>query len=112
MALNAVEQYRRWFAYERESHEAVLRSLETVPGERLSGPEFCKAVELVAHLAAGRGIWLARLSASPPPKDLFPRNVDLATAAANLRAVQERWADYFARLSDAELERVLTYQAF
>ena len=31
MAPNRVDQYRRWFEYEKDSHRKVLASFETVP---------------------------------------------------------------------------------
>ena len=34
MAPSRVEQYRRWFEYEKDSHRKVLESLETVPQDQ------------------------------------------------------------------------------
>ena len=54
-------RFERWFEHEREAHAKVLRSLESVPAERRSGPEFEKAVAILAHVAAARRVWLVRL---------------------------------------------------
>ena len=58
-----VEQYRRWFEYEKDSHRKVLASLETGPGGRARlgalpegaehhGPHHRRAADLAASLRA------------------------------------------------------------
>ncbi len=47
-----VEQYRRWFEYEKDSHRKVLDSLETVPAENRGSEPFQKAMRLMGHIVA------------------------------------------------------------
>lgn len=113
MPQSAVEQYRRWFEYERDAHAKMLASLDTVPADRRAGAEYRKAVALIGHLAGARRIWLYRLGGAPaPPAALFPENSELPAAVADLHDVQDRWAGYYGRLTDAELDRVFEYRSW
>lgn len=112
MERGLVERYRRWFEYEIDAHAKVRQSLDTVPAERRSGPEFRKAVELLAHLVAARSLWLSRLGAGPVPKQLFLEDPDLAEATTELREVQLHWAEYLRRLTEEELDRVFPYKSW
>jgi uncharacterized damage-inducible protein DinB len=106
------DRYRRWFEYERDAHDKVVRSLETVPADRRASPEYRRALGLLGHLAAARLIWLHRLGLTPDrPTAFFPENVELADVAASLRDVQDRWTAYYAGLTDAEIDRAFEYQA-
>ena len=112
MASNLVEQYRRWFEYEKDAHAKVVRSLESVPIERRTTREFRRAVTLLAHLAAARRVWLCRLGVlSEMPAAFFPEDIDIAAAAAELGAIQGHWDAYLARLTDEELARTFEYKS-
>jgi uncharacterized damage-inducible protein DinB len=105
------ERFRRWFEYEKDAHAKVMRSLETVPADRRAGPEFRKAVTLLAHLAAARQLWLYRLGKYPdPPAAIFPE-ADLAGVAQRLRAVEASWDEYLGGVADEELARTFEYQS-
>ena len=56
-----VDQYRRWFEYEKDSHRKVLASFETVPEGRRSSEPALKAMNLMGHIVAARQMWLHRL---------------------------------------------------
>src|SRR5689334_17921914 len=104
-------RFQRWFEYERDAHAKVLRSLETVPADRRSGPEFQRAVSILAHVAGARKVWLVRLGllegqASPAPKD-----VTLGEVAEALEVVHARWDEYLGRVTDEELGREFEYQS-
>lgn len=112
MTPDAVDQYRRWFEYENDAHAKVVRSLESVPVDGRSAAEFRRAVDLLAHLAAARQLWLFRLGVVPdPPGQLEPKGADLTQAAEDLRAVQGRWKAYLDRLTEEELNRTCEYQS-
>jgi uncharacterized damage-inducible protein DinB len=112
MTSNQVDQYRRWFEYEKDAHAKVVRSLETVPAERRTSPEFRRAVTLLAHLAAARRVWLCRFGVlSEMPTAFFPEDVDFADAAREMHAIQSHWDAYFARLTDEELSRTFEYKS-
>src|SRR5688572_30147505 len=112
--MTRTDRYRRWFDYERDAHAKVVASLETVPEDRRSAAEYRKAVDLLEHIVGARRVWLYRLGVAPGPPDngLSPEGLGLAEVAARLAEVQAEWADYLARLGDADLDRVFEYQSY
>ncbi|HMF11836.1 MAG TPA: hypothetical protein VKE94_06000, partial [Gemmataceae bacterium] len=75
MSSKQIEQYRRWFEYEKDAHAKVVRSLETVPTDRRTTREYRRALTLLAHLAAARRVWLCRLGIiSGMPTSFFPED--------------------------------------
>jgi uncharacterized damage-inducible protein DinB len=112
MAREVAGRFERWFEYERDAHTKVLRSLESVPVARRSGPEFQRAVAILAHVAAARRLWLVRLGVLPGPQGtLSPENLTLAEAADLLQSVHGPWVKYLARVTDEEIGRVVEYQS-
>jgi uncharacterized damage-inducible protein DinB len=112
--MTRADSYRRWFDYERDAHAKVVASLETVPADRRSAPEYRRAVGLLEHVAGARQVWLYRfgVAPSPPAGGLSGTGADLAEVAARLADVEATWADYLARLDDADLDRVFEYQSY
>ena len=112
MARELAAHFQRWFEYERDAHAKVLRSLESVPADCRSGPEFQRAVAILAHVAAARRVWLIRLGLLPgQPGPLAPQGVGLSEVAGLLNAVHGPWADYLAGVTDEELGREFEYQS-
>ena len=112
MSREIAARFQRWFEHERHAHEKVLRSLESVPADRRDGPEFAKAVSILAHVAAARRVWLVRLGILPGQQGtLSPEKVTLADAAELLRSVHGPWAEYLARVTDEEIGREVEYQS-
>ena len=112
MAGNVIECYRRWFEYERDAHSKTFASLESVPINRRSAPEFQRAACIIAHIVAARRMWLARLGIiTSAPGALFPENADVGQVAAQWREVERLWSGYLAALDDAVLSREFEYQS-
>ncbi len=110
---NVIDRYRRWFEYEQDAHAKVLSSLETVPPQGRSTPEFRRAVSLMAHIVAARRVWLSRLGViAPAAGPMFPDDPDVARVAAECEEVHGLWSDYLAGLDDAALNREFEYQSF
>jgi uncharacterized damage-inducible protein DinB len=110
MPATLLDQYRRWFAYEKDSHRKVLASLETVPPEGRESEPYRKALNLVGHLLAARRIWLHRLDASRPrPAAVFPADVRLEGLAGEFEAMERDWEEYLGRLTGPELESTVSY---
>lgn len=106
------DRYRRWFEYEKDSHQKVLASLNAVRGElRTAGP-FQKAIDLMAHITAARRMWLFRFGVSKEPAELFPQNVELDDLPRLVASMQTAWSDYLDKLEDTELARVFEYQSY
>jgi uncharacterized damage-inducible protein DinB len=111
MVTTLVDQYRRWFEYEKDSHRKVLESLETVPEDGRSSEPYQKALNLTAHLVAARRIWLHRLEpAVERPAAIFPTGVAREGLRADFEAIERAWSDYLGALTDADLARVFTYR--
>jgi uncharacterized damage-inducible protein DinB len=106
------DRFRRWFEYEQDAHAKIVRSLETVPAERQSCAEYKRAVSILGHIAAARGIWLYRLGvAAKPPVAMFPENQSLADVASDLERIHTHWADYLSGITDDELKKTFEYQS-
>lgn len=106
-----VDQYRRWFEYEKDAHRKVLESLETVPDEGRASEPYQKALSLMGHLLAARRIWLHRIEPSyERPAAIFPTGVKKESLPADFAAMERDWAEYLGRLTEPDLERTLTYR--
>jgi uncharacterized damage-inducible protein DinB len=112
MADARVQQYRRWFEYEKDSHRRVLASLITVPSDKHASAPFQKALSIMAHIIAARQMWLFRFGVSrDQPSDLFPPDAALRDLVRQLESMEHGWASYLQELTDDELERKLEYQS-
>jgi uncharacterized damage-inducible protein DinB len=112
MSHSRIEQYRRWFEYEKDSHRRVLGSLESVPQEHRTSSSFQKALEIVAHIAAARQIWLFRFGRIPDqPVSFFPTGISLNDVRSRLAQVEDKWTDYLGELTEADLSCLLRYQS-
>ena len=112
MSREFVGRFERWLSYERDAHEKVIRSLESVPADRRACPEFERAVAILSHVAAARRLWLVRLGVLPGPQGpLSPERLSLAEAADLLQSVHGPWTEYLARLTDEEIGREVEYQS-
>jgi uncharacterized damage-inducible protein DinB len=108
----APERYRRWFKYEKDAHEKVLLSLETVPVERRSDAAYRKALDIVAHIIAARRVWLFRFgAANDAPANLTPQGATVADLRESLRSMHVAWTDYLGRIDNGELARVFQYKS-
>jgi uncharacterized damage-inducible protein DinB len=112
MLPNLVEQYCRWFEYEKDSHRKVLAALESVPAENRGSEPFQKAMRLMGHIVAARRMWLFRFGvASTRPDELFPADVTGEQLLAEIKVMESGWTDYFNRLDESELSRVFQYRS-
>ncbi|MDR3621785.1 MAG: DinB family protein [Paludisphaera borealis] len=113
MANSLSDRFRHWFDYERDAHAKVLASLETVPEERRSDPDFRRALTIFGHVMAARRAWLGRLGTAPLFKgQLFPAEVELSQLKDDCREVEALWTEAYALLDDSALDRVVEYQSF
>ncbi len=109
--MNPADRFRRWFDYEKDSHAKVLASLNSVPPQNRAAATFKKAVDLQAHIVAGRRLWLFRLEATKDaPRDLFPQGFPFEELAPRIHEMEALWTAYLARLDDAEVARSFVYR--
>jgi len=112
MADSSIHYFRRLFEYERNSNAKSLASLETVPADRRSDPAFRRALDLHAHVAASRLMWLYRLGAdSAAPETYNPQNLSFAEVRALVERMEEGWAEYLERLPEEGMDEVLEYDS-
>jgi uncharacterized damage-inducible protein DinB len=112
MLPSLVEQYQRWFVYEKDSHRKVLASFETVPPEKRDSEPFQKAMNIMGHIVAARLMWLYRFGVPVDrPANLFPTGLSHDRLLTDLELMERHWSDYFGRLTESELARVFVYQA-
>jgi uncharacterized damage-inducible protein DinB len=112
MTPTLLDQYRRWFEYEKDSHRKVLESLDAVPEADRSSEPYQKALSIMGHVIAARQMWLHRMDpAFERPAELFPTSLTRDDLAARLATMERGWTDRFARLTEPELQRSFTYRA-
>lgn len=112
MADSSIHYFRRLFEYERNSNAKSLASLETVPTERRGEPAFRRALDLHAHVAASRLMWLHRLGADPDaPETYNPANLSFPEVRALVGRMEEGWATFLERLPEEAMEEVLEYDS-
>jgi uncharacterized damage-inducible protein DinB len=113
MANSLIDRFRRWFVYEQDAHAKVLASLETVPEDRRSDPEFRRALATFGHVLAARRAWIGRIGmAHLFTGALFPAEVDLNQLKDDCREVESLWTDAYAALDETALDRVVEYRSF
>ena len=112
MADASIDYFRRLFEYERNSNMKSLASLETVPAERRTDPAFRRALDLHAHVAASRLMWLYRFGAEPvQPETYNPPNLSFAEVRALVEHMEQGWAEFLERLSEDEMDEDLEYES-
>jgi len=114
MSPTRIEDYRRWFQYEIDSHAKVLESLEAVSESLRPTEGFQKAVTLMAHIVAARQLWLFRMgeaSQAPRLEDFFPKDMGLDELRKRLDGVHASWSAFLARLDDSAIARSFEYQS-
>jgi uncharacterized damage-inducible protein DinB len=107
------EQFRRLFEYEQDAHNKVLDSLRRAESEHHDDPDVAKAVDLAAHIATCRDMWLRRIGRrSPLPQSLFPTGVKLSEVKHEFAQIETHWREYLDALDDAELTRQIEYVSY
>jgi len=108
-----LDQYRRWLDYERDAFAKALASLETVPHQARSSPDYQKAIDILAHLIGARRLWLARLEGSTLSMDkLFPKRADPGSLGPDARRTFDAWRAKLAELDgDDALRKRFGYTA-
>lgn len=112
MTDSLIDRYRRWFAYEQDSHAKTLDSLNAVADELRESEGFRQAVYLMGHVVAARRMWLFRLGFLREDTDLFSREISLAELPAQVSEMEKLWSQYLGQLNDPDLSRAFEYQSY
>ncbi len=109
-----IEEVRELFAYTRWANGLMLDAVARLGPEELTrnlGSSFPSVRETLVHMLGAEWRWLERWRGHPPGP--LPSSWDLSTLAS----IRQIWAEveraeeaYVAGLTDADLERVLSYR--
>jgi uncharacterized damage-inducible protein DinB len=105
-----LDQFRRLFEYEQDAHKQIFDSPRGAESEHHDDADVTKAVDLAAHIATCREMWLRRIrchSTLPPP--LLPSGVKINEVECEFARIEAQWRDYLDTLNDAELARECEY---
>src|SRR5437762_4551727 len=96
------DQFKRLFEYEQDAHHRVLGSLRRAELDHHDDPNIAKAVDLAAHIATCRDMWLRRIRCrSPLPQTLFPTGAKVGEVERHFARIEAQWRAYFETLDEA-----------
>lgn len=111
--MTSADEFRRLFAYEQDAHADTLASLKAAEPACREHADFVKAIELAAHIATCRDMWLGRLQGqSVRPATLFPSASSFRDLACVFDRTHSNWSAYLDHLDDAELDRLFEYLGY
>lgn len=110
--MSSLENYRRWFEYEKDSHAKTLASINAVSESLRDTAEFRKAVYLMGHIVAARRMWLFRFGVSRDKVDLFPREIGFVELPDQIAEMETNWSHYLSQLDEAQLSNVFEYDSY
>ncbi len=103
--MSSLELYRELYDYEKDSNRKLFAMLASVPSEQQADQRFQRAVNLAAHLASCREYWLTHLVGDGGElKEGLETDSSLETLEPRFAALEARWTDYLAVLSEAKLK--------
>ena len=105
------DRFRRWYDYERDCNAKTLEMLASIPAENRGDPQYQKAVDRMAHLVSARKRWLNRMGRYDELPAIFPQGNKLEDLPKQVAEMEAVWVAYLAKLDDAELARVVEWQA-
>jgi uncharacterized damage-inducible protein DinB len=110
-----VDEAKELFGYASWASARIFAAAEALTEEQLEAPvvsSFPSIRATLAHLVASEWIWLQRwqgVSPKAPPE--WARDSGLAELKARLAEIEAERGAFLDRLTDADLEAVLTYHA-
>lgn len=97
-----LQHLRRLFAYDDWANREALESLKAAK----TPP--ARSVELMAHIAASRRLWLGRLQHDEEKVAVWPK-LSLEESGSDLRESAKVWSDYLSGLTPAKLAEPVSY---
>lgn len=112
MVLTFAAQFWHWFRYETDAYRDLIDRLRNMPEERKTAPEYQQILDLLAHLAAARGVWIHRFGAAVAgPGEMFPKGLPLAEVEQRLADMKTAWGTYYQGLAEKEVRREFRYRS-
>ena len=100
--MDAVEHYRRLFAYDRWANRETLTSLKA------SGGLPASALGRMAHVLGAGRLWLSRVEGREKPLPVWP-TLALPDCEREAERLADAWRERLAGLSEAALSRRVSY---
>lgn len=107
-----IDEARRLFSYGSWANARVIAAAETLPEETLVAAavsSFPSVGATLAHIVGAEWIWLRRWLGESPAAPAWATRPDLAELRLQLAALEAERSSYLAGLSDADLERTVSY---
>ena len=99
-----IDHYRECYEHERDCNAKMLEMIASAPAEKRGDPRFQRAVNLAAHLAACRENFHDMMAADGTNRgDWWPESASFESLGPRFAAIEAKWTDYLASLSDADL---------
>ena len=110
LAESSIEYFRTLFEYERHSNALSLAALDEVAEARRNRAEYRRALDLHAHIAASRLMWLHRLGAEPTaPLTYNPPDLSRGEVHELVARMEESWSRYLASVTGEDMDVPLEY---
>ncbi|MGE3107281.1 MAG: DinB family protein [Phycisphaerales bacterium] len=104
-----LEQFRRWYEYEKDCNAKTIAMLESVPVSARSDPAFARAMGKMGHLIIARQMWLHRLGHwHAKPTEWFPVLV-FDELKSHAKEIEGAWTTYLANLTEADLFKPIEF---
>ncbi len=109
--VSELESIRRWYLYNRIVRQGYFDTLAKLPPEELTrdrGASFPTLLDILGHSIGGIETWIVRMSAVNGEKfktDDIPEPQNLSDLRAYSNAIDGFVDQFFARLTDPELDR-------
>ncbi len=108
------DEARQLFGYGSWANGRMLAVAEALPSEQFEAAvssSFPSVGATLAHLIGAEWIWLRRWLGESLPAPAWAAKPNLAELKVQLAAVESERSSYLAGLSDADLDRVVSYRS-
>ena len=108
-----IDEARRLFAYGSWANALMFAAANALPEEQVgaaAASSFPSVAATLAHIVGAEWIWLRRWLGEDAAAPAWSVNPNLADLEVRLAAMEAERTSYLARLSDLDLDRVVSYR--